>query len=395
MPLPLLPPEVRLLLIAASPDRKRSDTELATLLASPLDWTLIGRLAEREKLVPVLRNALQEHAAVIPAHTATALQRQASVTEFRMAMTETALRQVVEELAANGIQVMLLKGAALATTIYPSFGSRPMGDLDILVAAHQAERAWTRMRELGWKLELPGSNEFHQSHHHLPGLLDPGGLNVVLEIHRAMLPPSGPFDVSESDVWADARTLTLGRTAVRVPSDIHQLLHLCVHFAWSHTLLEGLGRTVRDVATLLDACEMRWPEFVNLAVRAKAGTCAYWTLSLSATLAGARVPAGVLESLRPRQPRTVSRALERAYVMSGLLGSCPSLRLARMLWTAGVQPVTSGHGAARPWHVSDRFSEFYYPGRRRGIGARITEHARRLSDWIQFAAVVGRPRPVR
>jgi hypothetical protein len=392
--MPLLPPEARLLLLATAPRRSDSDRELAALLASPLRWEFVGRLAEREKLLPVLWKALQPYANEIPADIVGAIRRQASVIEFRMLMTETVLRRVVDELAPQGTRVMLLKGAALATTIYSSFAERPMGDIDILVAPSDAQRAWTRLREIGWTLELSGGAEFHDTHHHLPGLHDPGGLNIVLEVHRTMLPRTGPFLLDETDLWRDARSVRLGANEVWVPSDQHQLLHLCVHFAWSHMLIEGLGRTVRDVATLLARGSVSWPEFIELSVSTKAATSVYWTLALSQTLAGASVPIEVLETLRPRQARALTHALERAYVMSGLLRACPSLHLSRALWSAGILPGSSGHGPARPWEVSDMFQAVFHLGRPASLGGRIVAHARHLADWIQFAELVGVPRRV-
>jgi hypothetical protein len=392
--MPLLPPEARLLLLATAPPRAGSDGELATLVRSPVRWEFVGRLAEREKLLPVLWKALQPYVKEIPDDFVAAIRRQASVTEFRMLMTETVLRRIVDQLAAQGTRVMLLKGAALATTIYRSFAERPMGDIDILVAPGDAQGAWTRMRETGWTLELAGGAEFHDSHHHLPGLLDPGGLSLVLEIHRTMLPRTGPFILDETELWRAARAVRLGTSEAWVLSDQHQLLHLCVHFAWSHMLVEGLGRTVRDVGTLIAAGHVGWPEFVELAVRAKAATCAYWTLALSQTLAGASVPPEVLETLRPRQPRALTHALERAYVMSGLLRACPSLHLSQALWRAGILPTSSGHGPARPWDVSDMFQAVFHLGRPPSFGGRIVEHARHLTNWIQFAEVLGVPRRV-
>ena len=390
--MPLLPPEARLLLLVTAPRRTNSSAELASLVEGPLNWEMVARLAEREKLLPILWNALHNYVGRIPPEMATSLRRRATVADFQMAMTETALRRVVAQLAAANIRVMLLKGAALATTIYPSFANRPMGDLDILVAPADAQRAWTLMRDAGWRLELPGGAEFHNSHHHLPGLLDPEGLDVVLEIHRAMLPSKGPFSLSEAELWRDAQAVQLGATEVWVPSHHHELLHLCVHFAWSHALIEGVGRTVRDVSTLLESGSTHWPALIDLANRTKAATCVYWTLAMSQTLSGARVPADVLEELRPRIPQVVTHALERAYVMSGLLRACPSIHLSHWLWSAGILPTESGHGAARPWHVSEMFEHVFHLSQPQSLGGRLVAQASHLTDWFQFAEVVGVPR---
>lgn len=392
--MPVLPSEARLLILATRSADPANDRALADLVNSPVNWHAVGQLAEHEKLLPVLWNRLRVYAGVIPAETAALLSRQAAVTEFRMSLTETILREAVERLAAENIRVMLLKGAALATTVYPSFAARPMGDLDVLVAPDEAGRAWQCLRDAGWKIEVEGGEKFFEAHHHLVGLLDPKGLNIVLEIHRAMMAPTGPFLLDEAEVWREARPVSLGATRVWVPSDRHQLLHLCIHFAWQHELRGGMGRTVRDVATLLAAGEMDWAAFVDLANRTRAGTSAYWTLAMARTLGGAKVPLEALQRLRPRQLSPLTRALERAYIMSSLLGACPSLRMGQFLWRVGMRPGASGHGNSRPWHVNEVFKESFHMDQKPGIGARINPYRLGFSRWLRFVRTLGSPRPI-
>lgn len=391
--MPMLPDEARLLFLASRPDATCAETYLAALAATRPNWRALGALAEREKLLPVLWNYMRDHAELVPEDVREAFRRQAAVTEFRMAMTETALIQVVEQLHRNGIRVMLLKGAALASTVYGSFAKRPMGDFDILVPPGDAQRAWDIMREVGWTLELQGGEQFYESHHHLPALVDPKGLNLVLEIHRSMLPPAGPFTLDESELWREARPIQLGSTRVWVPSDRFQLLHLSIHFAWSN-MFGGIGRTVRDVATMLAAAPMDWSRFLELANRARARSCAYWTLSVSETLTGTHVPADILEALRTRQSKVVTRVLQRAYIVMGLFGACPSIGVQKLLWSAGVQPAASGHGSARPWQVEELFDQVFKLNRKHGIGERVKDQVRAGANWWRFVRALGSQRRV-
>jgi len=386
----ILPSEARLLFLASRPDARCSETYLAALAASGPDWRLVGALAEREKLLPILWAYMREHAELVPEAVREAFRRQAVVTEFRMAATETTLHQVVRALAEQGIRVMLLKGAALATTVYGSFAKRPMGDLDILVAPEDALRAWDCIRARGWTLEYENGDEFYDAFHHLPALVDPSALKLVLEIHRSMMPRPGPFELDEHEVWREARPVQLGATEAWVPSTNHQLLHLSVHFAWSH-MFRGIGRTVRDVATLVAAGPVDWNAFADLALRARAATCAYWTMAITRTLTGTDVPAEVLARLRPRQPRMVTRILERAYVTTGLLGTCPSLRAANLAWSAGIQPKQSGHGSLRPWHAGELFQKVVSPVVKPSVSERVKGQLLRAGTWWRFARTVLSP----
>ena len=156
---PVLPPEARLLLYATRAPSAEDDRAISELVALPLNWRVVGELAEREKLLPVLWSRLRNHTSGIPPAIAERIHAQAAVTEFRMAMTETVLQDVVRRLAAENIRVMLLKGAALATTVYPSFAARPMGDLDILVRPGEAQRAWQCLVDAGWTVELAAGSD--------------------------------------------------------------------------------------------------------------------------------------------------------------------------------------------------------------------------------------------
>ncbi len=388
--MPLLPDEARLLFLAARPDAVCGETYFAALAASRPNWRAVGALAEREKLLPVLWKYMRAQSELVPPDVRAAFQAQAAVTEFRMALTETALREVAATLARNGIRVMLLKGAALATTVYGSFLKRPMGDFDILVPVGESERAWQIMREAGWGLELEGGEQFFEGHQHLPGLVDPKGLNLVLEIHRSMLPPTGPFQLDVAELWRDARPVRLGDVEAWVPSDHHQLLHLSVHFAWSH-MFSGMGRTVRDIATILAAAPFDWDRFTELAVRTRAGTCAYWTLAITHTLSGTPIPKTVLEALRPQQPAVLSHALERGYITTGLFGACPSVWMAKLLWSAGIQPRASGHGDSRPWQSNELFKRVFRLDRDRGVGERLAGQLQAGRRWWRFAKALGSP----
>ena len=392
--LPVLPPEARLLLLATRPPDSQIENELADLVKQPLNWRLVGAMAEREKLLPVLWNRLGKHASSLPTEEAERIRRQAALIEFRMAVAESVLEGVLKRLAGEQIRVMLLKGAALATTVYDSFAARPMGDLDILVPPEDAARAWQCLVDAGWKKEFAGGEVFYEGHHHLAALVDPKGLGIVLEVHRAILPPSGPFLSDETDLWRDATPVRLGTNEAWVPSRQHQLLHLCTHFAWSNMLATGLGRTARDVAALLDTGDLDWNGFIALARRSRAGTCAFWTLTLARELAQAAVPATVIEQLRPRQPRMLTTALERALAASSLLGACPSIRMRQWLWKAAILPGHSGHQAALPWQVEVAFLEAFPRGGRTSLGARAAAHTRRWAAWLRFAGIFGIPRPI-
>jgi len=388
----ILPPEARLVLLATRADTAESRREIADLCSLPLDWGRVGELAEREKLLSVLWGRLGAGRRSVPEAMYQRIGALATVTEFRMGLAEAALTDVLARFSAAGIEVMLLKGAALALTVYGGFAERPMGDLDLLVRPEHAERAWQLLRGAGWTPELVGGDRFYARHHHLAPLVAPGGLPLVLEVHRAMLPTAGPFVLDEAALWREARTVELRGHRAKVPDDARQLLHLAVHLAWSNMLVLGLGRTVRDVAALAKGDTLDWDKFLRVAEEARASTCAFWTLSLARTLGGAVVPDRVLRQLRRTVGARPVRALARAHVVTAMTRGCPSIHLARSLWVAAIRPRASRHGRSRPWRVGEAFAESMHHPPEVAFPRRLRHHVTRWGDWLRFLGVLALPR---
>lgn len=351
-----LPVEARLL-FAVMREPAWDPDEVRRLAELPLDWVQLRALATQERLLTVVWHRLQEAGVSVPEEHARAFRLQASVSEFQLSFTETVLGEVAGIARELSIDLLVLKGAALALTVYDGFRDRPMGDIDVLARPHDATQLWNRLREEGWVLEYAGGADFYQWHHHLPPLVRGGGVGVVLEIHRALLPPRGPFDATGDLTWADLPVIELEEGPLRVLGPEPQLLHLSIHYAWSHALGRGLGRTVRDVSAVIGHTPPDWDHLVDRARTSRSTSSVYWTLRLAQRLGGAAVPEQVLAALAPSRPGRLLDWLERSYVETALFRSCPSQRLPRWLWSLGMDPKGSGHGPHRPW-ASDR--EFRY-----------------------------------
>jgi hypothetical protein len=354
---PALSPEARLLVstTACPPDR----AALRRLAKAGIDWARFYDLAAREGASPI---ALPVLAALgpdgpPPAH-AQRLDQAARAWTVHLLKLEQLLDDVLDTLAPRGIEVVLLKGAAVARATYRSFAERPMSDLDLLVPPDRAADAWSRLIATGWTPWMPSRPPGrYAAHHHLPPLVRSDAPSARVEIHRDLLPPGHGFRLAAAAVRAAAQPVdSRGRRAL-VPHPVHRLLHVCLHFAWSHEMQWGAWRALRDVTAIAARGEVDWPDFIALARETRGATCCFWTLRLARRLAGAAIPDRVCAALRPPGPGAILDALERHYT-SNLFPSepkCPSVRLANLLWAAGIRPGWSGHGTARPWHVSARW----------------------------------------
>ncbi|MGH7668259.1 MAG: nucleotidyltransferase domain-containing protein [Gemmatimonadaceae bacterium] len=356
--------------------------------AQAVDWLAVAQLAERENLLGVLWPALASEQDVIPGEVAGLMRKQALVSEFRMVALEANLGRVVRLFNDHDIPVMLMKGAALAATRYGSFARRPMGDLDLLVRDGQVRQAWGLLRGAGWLPERDGMDAFYDEHQHLCPLIGPGGGHMVVELHRCLLYPHGPFLLAEADVWAAASRVDIHGRPAWVPSPEHLALHFCIHFAWSHQMRFGLGRTVRDLGVLSPVID--WDRLAEMARASRAESCCYWTLRLAATLGGVPVPSEVLASLAPRSPRWLGAALQRIVTAEALdlrQEFTPSLRLGRFAWSLAIRPRASGHGGSRPWQHREDFGKFAHGLPPLSFARRVRAQLGALPRWARFVAV--------
>ena len=320
------------------------------------NWQRLLQIASDENAIIALRDLVRRSdRSAVPSGVERYLAVLALDREFRMRQLQDRLERSIAALNAAGIEVLLLKGGALAYTVYGSFSARPMRDIDILVRPEHASAARALMLELDWAAdpEVPGDRSYG-THHHLPPLRDLGASGLRMEIHRALLPEGHPFGFSDEEIWREARQVKVGRSNALAMHPTHHAVHVAIHFAWSHMFKLGAWHAFRDLSSLDATGQLDWDDFVGTARRWSAGSCCYWTLSLARSLAGVTLPESVLAALRSRLPDLGERALLRHFshgLAQGRL-SCPSVRLDQALWGLAIQPRQHGHGRVRPWSVS-------------------------------------------
>ncbi|MGI8497948.1 MAG: nucleotidyltransferase domain-containing protein [Gemmatimonadaceae bacterium] len=391
-----LSPEARLLLLSAG--GSDNDPEIASLLGAGIDWPRLAWLADWENAGPVLWQRLCEVAPDRLSGESGSLRQLAMVGAFRVRQIESRLGEVVARLDAEGMPVMLLKGAALASTVYPTFASRPMSDIDLLLHSEQAHRARALLTQWGWRSEGPDSlDEVYGNYHHLRPLRDVRRTGVSLELHTALFPPGHPFRIPLADFERDGLPIVVGGHSVYVLPPALQLLHTCLHLAWSHILEEeGSWRTFRDIAAITSGM-FEWDDFIDLARDSRGATACYWPLRLARTLSGIHVPPDVLRLLRPPHSAYLLNRLETHYSHHLMPGEfiCPSATVRYRLWQIGMSPKKSGYGSARPWKTL--IERFKMLGDSQSspdtVARRALRQARYMGSWARYLrTVLVRPR---
>jgi hypothetical protein len=382
----LLSPAARVLFLSAA--GTAHEEAIKALLIRGVDWEKLYQLAGIERAAPVLwRSIVRAGNDAVAGHAVAPLRRLAAVADFRAQLYRQRLTEVLALLEGADIAPTLLKGAALAHAVYHSFADRPMFDLDLLVEESRATEAQALLLEHGWRRAsyAAGLDAFYAGHHHLVPLVDAAGTGITVELHTGLLAPGHPFLLSAEELRRARRYVRGDGFGAHVPDAHHMLLHVCLHFTWSHMMRRGSWRAFRDVGAIVGTGVVDWPTFIALAQRSRGGTCCYWTFRLAADVAGVRVPDDVMAALRPRLPGPALDALRRHFALQLVEDTAvPSVRLGQRLWQLAVQPGRSGHGGARPWLATQLFPIEAEPADVQRGARKAAHHLGHLSDWARY-----------
>lgn len=299
-------------------------------------WAMLIENAQQHGLDGVLLWRLRAAGIDVSAPLFQPLVRSAKGTLARYMVFEAALREINMALAAEGIQAVWLKGAALAHTVYPEPTLRPMIDLDLLVESRDAARALAALIALGYYHEVPEVMEVHQlfdqaelhrppqdTHHHL--LI--GGLtgDVVVELHFQLL-VSQQFLSPEGErwFWTQTQLCSCGGFNLTIFRPEAHLLYLCIH-----AILHGAKADFRlsrylDLHWLIVEETMNWQVVVERAIHLEWTQAVEQMLRQTMRYFDTPIPDHVLYQLRERRslaedPTRFARFYEKRTVLDTVI----------------------------------------------------------------------------
>jgi hypothetical protein len=238
----------------------------------------------------------------------------------RMAMMQALalerwLLRVSVAFQAAAIESVVLKGPALAHTVYPNPAWRPFVDLDLLVRGREWRRACEVLAGLGFRRDLPEPRRgFDERFGKAAAHTGPDGLS--LDLHRTLV--VGPFGLwmDPEELFERTSTLRLAGRDLRRLDDTAVMAHAGMHAAlgWWPPLLLPL----RDVAQVAWKGNVDWD--------ALAGLARHWRLTAvlqlaveSARTIGLGMPPEAARVLEGTSRRVERRAL-KAYTTDRWVG---------------------------------------------------------------------------
>ncbi|MDO9297415.1 nucleotidyltransferase family protein [Bradyrhizobium sp.] len=134
------------------------------------------------------------------------------------------IREVGSTLGSAGIEIMLLKGAALNVNAYPD-ANRLMSDIDIAVPHGQLGQAIEALKRAGWNANFRNLDLLPTATHACQFFRGDSQLDLHWEFFHGR-----PLDPAiMADIWKSARTTALDGVHYRLLSPEFGLIHTCEH----------------------------------------------------------------------------------------------------------------------------------------------------------------------
>lgn len=203
--------------------------EAATL--DPRDWDGLITVARAEAMLATLAHRLED--AALPPSVAALFADQRAAAKVATAQALWEAEMARRALAPEGIEFVLLKGAAYAVAGLSCSVGRQIGDLDILVLAPDIRRAENALLNAGWEWVKsdPYDDHYYRAHmHELPPMIHKAR-DRMIDVHHTILPRTHRITPDALALVSDAVAVEGGH-AVLCPAD------MAVHCA-AHMLADG------------------------------------------------------------------------------------------------------------------------------------------------------------
>lgn len=191
---------------------------------------------------------------------------------------------ILNELKSLGVEVIILKGNAIAEELFDDIGYKPMNDIDILVKKSDLEV----IHEIFLKHELltaaPLEDDIRKQEkysHHWPPFFN-RKLELFLGTHWDISAPTRGITTPIEDFWLEKEEFKLMGQSFHRLAPKHFILHLCIHLNSAKTGLREIGDLVRVIEARQS--ELDATAFSEMVIKANSVKEVYESLSLVSIL---------------------------------------------------------------------------------------------------------------
>lgn len=269
------------------------------------DWEDMAVTAIALGLAPLLHWHLARIQVTLPPIVVAKL----AVTRQAHAKRNEAIGQQLAELLAafaqQKVDILVLKGALLAPTVYAEAALRPMNDIDLLFRTEDLFRVGDVLERLGYQGKHKSAEQGPGVTKHLSTYRRAGNQGATPNPYLSaggdrMVEPHGSLEEAwfglkvdiTPGVWERAVPISLYDQPAYRLSTSDMVLHLTVHAAFHVIMGASVFVQLYDMGRVLEtwSAELNWPQVLNLTRKAKAQAFVYAGLYWARALYQSPIP---------------------------------------------------------------------------------------------------------
>src|SRR4030095_15675043 len=180
------------------------------------------------KLRPLLFNAFQQHGLQVDNKTKTYLRSAYLKEELRSKLFRQICRAVLQLLQSEGFAAIVLKGTALAETVYGNPVLRHCHDIDILLPDDELSRAANLLPSLGFQRVNPSIQRRN------PHVRMQHDSELPVELHSGLFEVPY-YNVVSSEIQTRSQSRLIADIPMKILTPSDSLLHVCGHASYSES----------------------------------------------------------------------------------------------------------------------------------------------------------------
>jgi len=259
------------------------------------DWSRVLKIVPPE-LFGLVRARIQSITSLSASDSLAMNRREITLWKNRLLLLNC-LKEVSKNFRKKRIDFILLKGFALEKRIYAP-NVRFFSDLDILIPEKDALRAEQALKALNY---TQGKDTYPPCYYakykqHLV-FSKKGKTNIKVDLHTELAEKYSGFEIRNEELFEKANSELINRMKIKVLSNEHQLLHLCLHFIYVHPYGSDI-KSSYEIAMFIKKNQINWNEFTRLCVRTKTAAIVYQAFSFSQGFFNFQAPKASLTALK-------------------------------------------------------------------------------------------------
>lgn len=215
---------------------------------SPEDWTMLLRMAEIHRVLPMIFQAVYDCPAAKAMEPELFGAYRAKVRQAVMIQTRKTgeFLPLLETLRRAGVEPLVVKGI-VCRSLYPTSDYRMSADEDILIPPEQFPLCHRILTEYGMTTPDPEGNAYEIPYTQKEGLL-------YIEVHKSLFPSESRAYGDLNRFFRDARSKAVEQGGIPTLAPTEHMLYLICH-AYKHFLHSGVG--IRQVCDII-LCANAW-----------------------------------------------------------------------------------------------------------------------------------------